>query len=141
MRIKGRYERYKRVIYSFYNYKRQRTLLNYPPYILWIEPTNHCNLACIMCTNAETPKVMRGYMDIELFRKIIDEAHRFIFDINLFLGGESLLHKDIIPMIAYARSKDIKVCLHTNATKLNSKMSRDILETGLDVMSISFERV
>lgn len=92
-----------------------------------------------MCPNVEIPKEMRGHMEFGLFKKIIDEACEFVFDINLFLGGESLLHKEIVQMISYARSKGIKVCLHTNATMLDGKMAEGIMDAGLDVLSISFD--
>lgn len=137
--IKGRLERYKRILYSFYNYKRQRSVLDYPPYLLWIEPTNHCNLACVMCTNVQLSRDMKGYMEFGLFKKIIDEACQYVLDINLFLGGESLLHKEISNMIVYARSKGIKVFINTNATLLNSEISRSLLDAGLDVLTISFD--
>lgn len=138
-RNKKRYDRYKRVMNSVYNFKRNKTVLDYPPYILWIEPTNHCNLACVMCTNVDIPKDQRGYMEFTLFKKVIDEAKDFVFDINLFLGGESLLHKEVFKMIDYARSKGLKVCLNTNATLLTDKVSNGLIEAGLDVMTLSFD--
>ena len=138
-RSKTRYDRYKRIINSVYKFKRHKSVLDYPPYLLWIEPTNRCNLACVMCTNVDIPKEMRGYMEFGLFKKIIDEAKDFVFDINLFLGGESLLHKEIFQMISYACSKGLKVCLNTNATLLNDKVSKGLMDAGLDVLTISFD--
>jgi radical SAM protein with 4Fe4S-binding SPASM domain len=81
----------------------------------------------------------RGYMNFELFKKIIDEAESFVYDVLLFLGGESLLHADIIKMIEYAKSRNLKVILHTNATILTPNKSRDLIESGLDVVSFSFD--
>lgn len=137
--IRNRIERYKRIIHSVYSYKRKKTVLNYPPYILWVEPTNHCNLECVMCPTVNTPKDRKGYMELGLFKKIIDDVHKYVFDINLFLGGESLLHKDIAAMISYATDRGIKVCLHTNATMLTKKTAEDVLDAGLDMISISFD--
>lgn len=139
VRSKNRYDRYKRIMNSVYNFKRHKTILDYPPYILWIEPTNHCNLACTMCTNIDIPKVQRGYMEFGLFKKVIDEAKNFVFDINLFLGGESLLHKEIFKMIDYTQSKGFKVCLNTNATLLTDRVSKGLIDAGLDVLTISFD--
>ena len=68
--IKSLFERYKRIIHSVYSYKRKKIVLNYPPYILWIEPTNHCNLECVMCPTVNTPKDSKGYMELGLFKKM-----------------------------------------------------------------------
>ena len=39
---------------------------------IYVEITNHCNLNCIMCNNDKL-KRKRGFMDISLYKKIIDE--------------------------------------------------------------------
>jgi radical SAM protein with 4Fe4S-binding SPASM domain len=78
-------------------------------------------------------------MDFELFKKIIDEAQFFVYAIELFLGGESLLHPDAIRMVEYAKSKNLRVILHTNATILTPKKSKDLIESGLDILSFSFD--
>ena len=50
---------------------------NILPAIYFIEPTNACNLSCIMCPNAKLSN--KYFMDFDLFRKIVD-------DINLTLS-------------------------------------------------------
>jgi len=37
---------------SIYHYKKGSLNLPYLPNALWIEPTNTCNLKCIMCPNS-----------------------------------------------------------------------------------------
>jgi radical SAM protein with 4Fe4S-binding SPASM domain len=76
---------------------------------------------------------------MELFKKIIDEARDFIYDINLFLGGESLLHKHLVPMIEYAKANCIKVRLNTNATILTPDKSEELIKAGLDHITFSFD--
>jgi radical SAM protein with 4Fe4S-binding SPASM domain len=78
-------------------------------------------------------------MNFELFEKAIDEAESYVYAILLFLGGESLLHPDIIRMIEYAKSKNLRVILHTNATILTPEKSKGLIESGLDVISFSFD--
>ena len=111
----------------------------YRPVKMWVEPTNTCNLKCVMCPQScdETP-FKRGFMEFSLFRKIIDEAKDFVFDINLHHSGESLLHPDIIEMIRYAKQAGIYTRMHTNATKLDEKKAQGILDAGLDFLSFSF---
>jgi radical SAM protein with 4Fe4S-binding SPASM domain len=94
-----------------------------------------------MCPQCLPPELQpkKGYMSFELFEKIIDEAEPFVYNIQLFLGGESLLHKDITRMIEYAKSRNLKVMLHSNATILTPDKSKDLIESGLDVVSFSFD--
>jgi len=119
---------------------RDRKVENNPlPIRLWIEPTSVCNLKCIMCLNKSIPKNERGFMDFDLFKKIIDEAADFIHDVYLHHRGESLLHPDIFEMIKYAKMKNISTRLHTNTTLLTEEKSHLLLNSGLDFLSFSFD--
>ncbi len=110
------------------------------PHRLWIEPTNSCNLRCIICPNSnEALLPPRGFMDFEMYRGIIDEASEFAYDINLFHRGESLLHPKIYEMIGYASGKGLNTRLHTNATLLTEESAEKIFDSGLRYISISFD--
>lgn len=110
------------------------------PHRLWVEPTNHCNLRCIICPNRnEALLPSRGFMDFEMFKDIIDEASGFAYDINLFHRGESLLHPKIYEMIEYVSRKGLVSRLHTNATILTRENAERIFDSGLHYMSISFD--
>ena len=122
------------------NYNKRRVVLDNPPTFVWIEPTNHCNLKCIMCPNgAGMVRTEKGYLDYGLYVKIIDEIGSFASTIVLALGGESLLHPKFIDMVKYADKKRIRVCLNTNATMLNEEMSRLLLGSGLSNVSFAFD--
>ena len=112
----------------------------YAPIRMWIEPTNTCNLKCVMCPQSSDEKPFkRGFMEFALFRKIIDEAKTFVYDMNLHHTGESLLHPEIIEMIRYAKQAGIYTRMHTNATKLTEEKAKGMLEAGLDFLSFSFD--
>jgi len=130
----------KNVAGAFCNYKRKKVLLDNLPTVLWIEPTNKCNLKCIMCPNRKIPEDQLGFMDWDTYKKIIDEIKEFASSIYLLLAGESLLHKDIYRMIRYARDNDIRPLLNTNGTILVSKESRNkLLESGLEHITFAFD--
>jgi len=124
-------------IYSAYNCRKIKD--NPLPIRLWIELTNVCNLNCVMCLSKSIPKNERGFMDFNLFKKIIDEAAGFVYDAYLHHRGESLLHPDIFEMIKYAKERKISTRLHTNATVLNEEKSYLLLNSGLDFLSFSFD--
>jgi radical SAM protein with 4Fe4S-binding SPASM domain len=92
-----------------------------------------------MCLNKDIAKSEKGFMDFDVFKKIIDEASYFVCDVNLFHRGESLLHPEIFEMIKYAKDKGLSTRLNTNATLLDKERSYQIFESGLDFLSFSFD--
>jgi len=102
------------------------------PPILYIEPTNHCNINCICCSSAKSSR-KKGYMDFNLFKNIVDEATQIgVKKIHLFLHGEPLLHPHIIEMISYIKSKHLSLYLVTNGMLLDKKKGESILQTGVN---------
>lgn len=123
----------------FYHFRKKTSRLPYLPVRLWVELTSLCNYRCIMCPNKELQKKAHGFMDLALYKKIVDEAERFVFDINLAHRGESLLHPQLIEMIEYAKQKNIYLRLHTNGSLLNPELGRQLIHSGLDRLSFSFD--
>jgi hypothetical protein len=113
-----RLEYYRRLGQALRSYKSHKTRLSYMPIRLWIEPTSVCNLACVMCPNKDLPKEQKGLMDFDLFRKIVDEAKDFVFDVHLLHRGESLAHPDFFRMVRYAHEAGLVTRFHTNGTLL-----------------------
>ena len=83
----------------------------------------------------------RGYLAMELFRSIIDEAATFGADANLFLGGESLLHPGFVEMVAYCAEQGVPSRLYTNGTLLDRKRSEELIRAGLVHITFSFDGV
>ena len=127
-----------RMFSLFSAYKMRRVTCSYLPVRIWVEPTNFCNLRCVFCPQ-RSDKSERGYMKIALFKKIIDEVKGSVYDVNLCHRGESLFHPGIMDMISYTSSNDIHARLHTNATIMTEEVSKQLLETGLDLISFSFD--
>ncbi|OFW63128.1 MAG: hypothetical protein A2Z35_05170 [Actinobacteria bacterium RBG_19FT_COMBO_36_27] len=123
----------------YLNYCLKLTSCNYYPARIWIESSSRCNLKCRFCVNKDLPSDMKGDMDFNLFKKIIDEISGKVYDINLFHRGEPLLNRDIVSMVSYAASRGIKTRIHTNATLLDKDLSRKLILAGLDLISFSFD--
>lgn len=124
---------------SIIYYKLKITKLPYQPLALWIEPTNKCNLKCLMCPNSVISQDKLGFMEMKLYKKIIDQSKNHISFIILCISGESLLHPQLPQMIKYAKDNGIKTYLSTNATVLNPKLSEQIIKSGLDWINFSFD--
>jgi radical SAM protein with 4Fe4S-binding SPASM domain len=130
---------YRRLWRMFRGYRKKRTRLDYLPIRLWIEPTSVCNLRCVMCPNKDLTRDQKGFMDLGLFRKIVDEAKGFVFDVHLLHRGESLLHPDFFEMVRYAHDAGLVTRFHTNGTLLDEDKARRLIEAGLDQFAFSFD--
>lgn len=110
------------------------------PIHLDVETTNNCNLRCIMC-GRNWMKERLGYMDWELFTKIIDEGAKYhLSSIKLNYRGEPLLHPKVVEMVKYAKEKGIlEVQFNTNGCLLSEKLAKELIEAGLDRMIFSFD--
>ena len=113
------------------------------PLHLNIQTTCLCNLKCSFCATNYEPIGGQGFMSFDTFKKIIDEgAVNGLCAVKLNSGGrgEPLLNKALPEMIAYAKKKGIiDIYFNTNAVLLTQDVSKKIIETGLDRLSISFE--
>ena len=90
---------------------------------LTVELTNSCELLCKMCPRHHAPMDI-GWMELDLFVKIIDEAMWFPTVIFPFWRGESLTHPDIIPMMEYAdRKTNGNVIIATNGQNKNTAVA------------------
>lgn len=130
---------YARLARIFLSYKRKRARVRHLPVRLWIEPTSYCNLRCIMCPNKDLEARQKGYMEFDLYRKIIAQASRFVFDIHLLHRGESLLHPDFFRMIRHAHEAGIVTRFHTNGTLLDEDKAHRLIASGLDQFAFSFD--
>jgi radical SAM protein with 4Fe4S-binding SPASM domain len=119
-------------------YLDRRVELATGPKYLTIEITNVCNLSCIMCPRRRMTR-QTGFMDFNLFRKIIDEASESVEMVYLHFMGESLLHPNLRDFIDYASSRNMTVALATNATYLTEEKIGDLLKSRLDYMLTSFD--
>ncbi|EKD28527.1 MAG: molybdopterin cofactor synthesis protein MoaA [uncultured bacterium] len=115
--------------------------LNFPN-ILNIEPTNACNLKCYYCPRMKAKKGV-GFMNWELFKNIIDEASKYeqLIMLNFHKDGEPFLHPKIIDMICYAKDKNVARIIHlnTNALCWNERLIDEILDSGLDDITVSLD--
>ena len=117
------------------------------PLMLNIEPTLACNLKCSFCpSHSEELKHLQsraiGYMDFDLYKKIIDECSEYknLLVLNMHKDGESSLHPKFAQMIKYAKEKEVAKIIHFNTNCLMSKEKVDaILEADIDDITLSLD--
>ena len=78
------------------------------PPVVMIEPTNICNLQCPLCPSGNgTLKRAKGYMDLDVFKKIINDIEKTAFMVVLWNQGEPYLNKDFSKMVKYASDRGL----------------------------------
>ncbi|HEY6565432.1 MAG TPA: radical SAM protein, partial [Pirellulaceae bacterium] len=110
------------------------------PYILFIDPCNFCNLRCPLCaTGVNDLGREQAMLSFEHFRRYFDPFAPYLFEANLHNWGESLLNKEVYRMIAHAQSRNVGTNLSSNFVKIDSDDLDQILESGLEYLTISLD--
>ena len=104
-----------------------------------IEITSRCGLDCAFCAQeALGERWLSGDLSLDSFRNFIEPHLSEIELIYLQGWGEPLLHPDLWEMLALARGYDCQTGFTTSGALLKDRQRRRILDSGLDILSISF---
>jgi len=108
---------------------------------LQVEPTNLCNLACVMCVRNTWIGEKFGYMDFELFKRVIDESGGKLKRLALYGYGEPLFHPKFAEMVRYAResSESTYILTVTNGTLMSSQTAVKIFSAGINEVAFSID--
>jgi MoaA/NifB/PqqE/SkfB family radical SAM enzyme len=112
------------------------------PVHLDIEVTSLCNLRCPFCaTTYSSSQVRNGFMSWETVKKALDEAGREgAYSCKFNMRGEPLLHKELARFVSYAKQQGlVDVFFNTNGMLLTETRSRELIDAGLDRLTLSFE--
>ncbi len=129
--------------HKFTNFPKNHIDYDIPTHLI-IEPVSACNIRCIMCfqvdeTFSKNSQFM-GNMNLELFKKTIDDAENVgIQAVTLTGRGEPTLHPKFGEMVAYCKDKFFDLKINTNATRLNEKLMRTIIESGVTDLVFSVD--
>jgi len=143
-RGKGHLLRYLLNRFAWYYYPRLHYVSPYPEHVD-MELSSTCNMRCPMCYTI-TPEfkkyVKRSLMDRPLWQKIVRECAGKVFSLRLSLRGEPTLHPDFIEVLRLAKRLGIKeVSTLSNALLITPKMFEELVEAGLDWLTISADGV
>lgn len=142
-RAEGHIGAYLRNRFKWHAYPYLKHVSKFPDHVD-LELASLCDMKCPMCytiTDIYNEKVPKRLMKPDLFRKIVDEcAQNGVYSIRLSLRGEPFLHKEIVDLTRYAKRKGIKeVSSLTNGLRLNPELFIQMMEAGLDWLTISFD--
>ncbi|MFB3896682.1 MAG: radical SAM/SPASM domain-containing protein [bacterium] len=112
-------------------------LWSYPDMLL-IEPTNRCNIDCIMCFRHYQHTYQIGDMDETVFQTLVP-VFPYIQEINLQARGEPLLHKRLLSWIKQAKSYKVKVSFFTHGLMLTPEVIEPLVSFPLDLLTVSLD--
>src|SRR5436853_3312425 len=100
--------------------------------------TDRCNLDCAYCTEYNNSRPHPTLEDLKIWiRKIRDLGTMRI----ALVGGEPLLHPDIVKIVRYCRELGFATSLTTNGFLLTRKLVAELEGAGLQVLQISVDRM
>lgn len=142
-RGRGNFLRYLWNRFRWHYYPRLHQGGQFPDHVD-LELSSACDMKCPMCytiTDQYKRDVKLGLMKTDLFKRLVDEcAGHGCYSIRLSLRGEPFLHKQIVELVRYAKQKGIReVSTLTNGLKLNPNLFIELMEAGLDWITISFD--
>jgi radical SAM protein with 4Fe4S-binding SPASM domain len=112
------------------------------PTHLMIEPSSLCNLHCSLCPVSTGLKRPQGMMEMDLFKRVLDEVGEQVFNLQLWGWGEPFLNPNIFEMIAYARGKGVKVISSTNGHLFAREEYADrLVRSGIDSIIFAIDGV
>ena len=102
--------------------------------ITQIEISSRCNYGCVFCYQTDNTFSAKdsqhmGFMEMAMFKKIIDESVGNIPYITFASRGEPTMHPEFTEMLDYCKGKFLDVKINTNASLLTSNKNEAILDT------------
>jgi len=106
-----------------------------------IEVSSRCQLQCDHCFRQYMSIGEDDLMGLDLYKKIVTECGEYrLFTLKFSMRGEPLLHPDMVEMVRYAKDCGIReVWINTNGAALNKKLDRDLINAGVDWITMSFD--
>lgn len=101
---------------------------DYPP-LIHIELSSVCNYKCPFCYQSGDHYTSCGFMDLDLFKKIIDQIDNKVPYITFSVRGEPTMHPNFIEAMKYLQGKNfLDIKLNTNGSLLNEDKINAILD-------------
>lgn len=128
-------------LYDFAYFKVIKNKIEKSDIMVTIEPSNICNLKCVMCPY-KNMKRKKEVMPMHLFKKIVDEAKEIgCKEIHLTQYNEPFSDKLLFDRLKYIREKGLKSSFYSNATLIDKEKIKKILENPPDLIRFSVDGV
>jgi len=104
-----------------------------------VEITTHCNYSCIHCFRNLMKPSEHGFMDLDLYRKLLNQLEEINVKKLTFTGwGEPLVHPHVLDFLSEAKKRGFHILLNTNGSLL-AEYAEDIAKIGVDGVVVSID--
>jgi cyclic pyranopterin phosphate synthase len=101
--------------------------------------TDRCDLACIYCRPHKQDGYLDENLDLDAWKTMVNGLVKAGVRRVRLTGGEPLLHRDVVAVVAYLDSLGLDdVAITTNATRLE-KLARPLRDAGLRRVNVSLD--
>jgi MoaA/NifB/PqqE/SkfB family radical SAM enzyme len=100
--------------------------------------TDRCNLDCAYCTEYDNSRPHPSLDDLKKWLRKIRELGTMRIAL---VGGEPLMHPNIVELVRYCRELGFATSLTTNGFLLTRELVQQLEDAGLQVMQISVDRM
>ena len=106
------------------------------PLSLGAELTNNCNLNCPQCSSGSGRMMRkRGFMDIDLFKRVMNELKPYLYNLNLYFQGEPMLHPLFFSFADNCGNTNSVIS--TNGHYLSEENSKMLVRSGINKLIVS----
>src|SRR5437899_11850518 len=125
--------------FSGYNIlESSKRLVDRKPLQCSLYVTDRCNLDCAYCTEYDNSRPHPRLDDLKKWVRKIRELGTMRIAL---VGGEPLVHPNIVDVVRYCRELGFATSLTTNGFLLTRKLLAELEDAGLQVMQISVDRM
>jgi radical SAM enzyme (rSAM/lipoprotein system) len=133
----------KRIIFELERLRRKNLQQLHPLQQLFWESTLRCNVHCLHCGSDCSSSEITPDMPAEDFLRVIDQSvtphvdpHKVLIIIS---GGEPLMRKDLAEVGKALKQRGYPWGMVTNGLALTEKRFKELMQSGLRSMAISFD--
>jgi AdoMet-dependent heme synthase len=101
--------------------------------------TRKCNLKCAHCYINASLTELKGELDTEESKRLIDQIAEVSRPLLILSGGEPLLRKDVYELVRYGTEKGLRMGLGSNGGLIDAKVAGNLKEAGIKTVSISLD--
>jgi len=106
--------------------------------VIW-EITNQCNYRCPYCIFSSTAVKPQNELDTARMKSVIDELHDLGFSHFKVSGGEPFIRKDLLEVLAHAKSKGFYIDLSSNASLITEERAAGLKNISVDMVHVSLD--
>jgi len=122
---------YQNALLNLREIHERKPVLESFPLKVFVEPTQRCDLNCIMC--GEGRRKNKTDMSLELFKKVKTKLFPFASEVDFFIDGEALLARDVHKMLKTTEKYYFLPKIFTNAANAREESIKLLAELGFFV--------